>query len=63
MEEKWKHIRNTYDFIDLLGDIGGITEVVMLTFSFFLLPLAEYQFTLSAAKRLFYARTKDANLF
>ena len=44
-----KYQRKTYDLLDLLGDLGGVTEVVMLLFGFFLFPLTEHSFTLVAA--------------
>ena len=58
-----KYYRKTYDLLDLLGDIGGVTEVVMITFGFMLLPISEHSFTLRAAKRLFLARTDDPEMF
>ena len=58
-----KYDRKTYDFLDLLGDIGGVTEIVTLFFGFFMLPITEHSFTLLAAKRLFLARTDDPNMF
>ena len=56
-------MRNTYDFLDLLGDIGGVTEVAMLAFGFFMFPISEHSFILLAAKRLFLARTDDQEMF
>jgi hypothetical protein len=49
--------------LDLLGDLGGATEVIMIIFGFFIFPVAEHQFTIAAAKRLFLARTKDNSIF
>ena len=63
MNESVKHSRSTYDLLDLLGDLGGATEVIMIMFGFFIFPFAEYQFTMAAAKRLFLARTTDDSIF
>lgn len=49
--------------MDLLGDLGGATEVIMILFGFFIFPFAEHQFTMAAAKRLFLARTSDNSIF
>ena len=35
----------------------------MIVFGLFMLPITEHSFTLVAAKRLFLARTDDANMF
>ena len=51
------HERAVYGSLDLLGDLGGVTEVVMLIFGFILYPISEHSFTLKAAKKMFKART------
>lgn len=61
--EQVKHTRAVYGLIDLLGDLGGVTEVIMLVFGFFLFPVSEHNFTIQATKKLFYASTSDNNLF
>ena len=43
-----KHQRKVYGFLDLIGDLGGVTEVILLVFGFFLLPFSEYKFNLKA---------------
>jgi len=34
------HKRKTYDLLDLLGDLGGIVEVLMICFIFILAPIS-----------------------
>lgn len=48
--------------MDVLGDLGGLTECFMLVFGFFLKPVSEHSFTLQATKRLFVAKTNTADL-
>ena len=48
-DEAWFHDRKIYGWFDLLGDLGGVTEIVMLMFGLFLLPLSQHSFTLEAA--------------
>jgi hypothetical protein len=43
--------------------LGGIVEVIMIIFGFFLFPISEHSFYLKAARMLYYARTKDEKLF
>ena len=57
------HERAVYGSLDLLGDLGGVTEVVMLVFGFILFPISEHSFTLKAAKKMFKARTAEKDLF
>ena len=61
--ESAKYNRQIYNIFDLLGDLGGVTEVIMISFGFFLFSISEHSFHVTAIKRLFYARTVDANFF
>ena len=57
------HLREVYSFIDILGDLGGVLEVIMVVMGGLLLPIAEHHFTLQAAKRIFMAKSSDPKLF
>lgn len=57
------HTRQIYSLFDILGDLGGVTEVIMLLFGFFLYPISEHSFSLQALKRLYKARTLDDTIF
>lgn len=48
---------------DLLGDLGGVTEVIMIIFGFWIYPISEHSFYLKAFKKLFIAKTADENMF
>lgn len=61
--EEITYTREIYNFLDLLGDLGGVTEVLMLIFGFFLFPISEHAFNLQSAKRFFLAKTEDEQLF
>lgn len=61
--ERIKHVRETYRLLDILGDLGGVTEVIMLLFSFFLLPISEHSFILKALQKMYLARTRNQKLF
>ena len=63
MSEEITHGREVYGFMDLLGDLGGVTEVIMLVFGIFLFPISEHSYTVQAAKKLFLAKAKDDKLF
>ena len=57
------HERYRYGFFDLLGDLGGVKELITIVFGFFLGPISNFSFTISVAKKLFLVRTKDENMF
>ena len=57
------HERAIYSLLDLLGDLGGVTEVMMIVFCFVILPISEHSFVVKAMKKLYIARTKDTDLF
>lgn len=57
------HERAIYSLLDLLGDLGGVTEVMMIVFCFIILPISEHSFVVKAMKKLYIARTKDSDLF
>lgn len=41
-----KHSRAVYGFIDLLGDLGGVLEVIMVFTGAIFLPISEHHYTL-----------------
>lgn len=55
--EKISYERVAYGFLDLLGDLGGVTEVIMLVFGFFLFPISEHSFFVHAAREFYFAKT------
>ena len=62
-EEGVNYQRDAYNILGVLGDLGGIVEVIMIIFGFFLFPISEHSFYLKAARMLYFARTKEQNLF
>jgi len=57
------HHRKCYGAFDLLGDLGGVIEVIMVLFGFMIYPISEHSFMLKATKKLFKARTTKNDLF
>ena len=57
------HSRKVYALFDILGDLGGVIEVIMIVFGFIFFPISEHSYIIRASKKLFYARTQDENLF
>jgi hypothetical protein len=59
----YSYSRRIYGWFDLLGDLGGVTDVFVLIFTYFFAPISEFNFILEASKKLFMARTKTDDLF
>ena len=57
------HSRRKYALFDLLGDLGGVLEVIMIIFGIFLYPVSEHSFIIKAANKLFFARTNRDDVF
>lgn len=49
--------------MDLLGDLGGVLEIVLITFGFFINNISEHSFYTNAISKLYKANTKDEQLF
>lgn len=47
----------------LLGDLGGITQIFYLIFGAVLYPFSEHSFVVKGLKKLYYARTRDNEIF
>lgn len=45
--------------MDLLGDLGGVFELMLILCYFAFAPISEYGYYLKLAKHLFFARVKD----
>ena len=60
--QRIEHERLIYGIFDLLGDLGGILEVLTVTITFFLSPFTEHGFFMKAMERLYVAKSR-INLF
>ena len=56
------HTRKTYTLLNMIGELGGITKVIMFVFGFFLYPISEHSFTLKALKKLYLAKSSNPSL-
>ena len=49
--------------MDLIGDLGGVLEVIIFIFGIFLFPASEFSFITKALQKLYLARTSQKGLF
>lgn len=57
------YLREVYNLIDALGDIGGIFQIVLIVFGCIFLPISRHSFYLRASRFMFFARSRDTNMF
>ena len=38
-EENTKYVRQAYTYMDVIGDTGGLIEIIFIVFGFFLIPI------------------------
>jgi len=55
--------RVSYSLINVAKDVGGVANVLLLTFSLVVYPFSNFSFFLRAINKLYFARTKDSKLF
>ena len=52
------NIRNTYNWMDLIGDIAGIFELIKAFFGILIFRISKISFYMSAMKKLFLVKFK-----
>jgi hypothetical protein len=58
-QEQINHKRTSYNALDFMGDLGGVTELIMVLFGYFLIPIAEHSFLVKTIRAAFMAKTRD----
>jgi hypothetical protein len=62
-EEAEYYTRHVYNLLDLLGNLGGVSNVILLVIGIVLYPISEQSFELKATSELFKARTSNNEIF
>ena len=57
------HSRRIYSLLDVLGDFGGLNEVIMSVLALLLSPWVEFQFNLKALQKLYLVKTRRTDQF
>ena len=57
------HERKVYGILDLLGEMGGVLDILVSILGIFLFLITEYSFILKALEKLYLAKTSDRLLF
>ena len=61
--EVQEHERSIYTTMDLIGDLGGVHELIVIFFSIFMSSVSEHSFVSKALGILYLVRTKETDLF
>ena len=51
------HEHHVYNLLQMIGDLGGVKEIIVSIIGFFIMPLSTFAFQLKAFERLYFART------
>ena len=62
-KESILHKREIFNFLDLIGDLGGVIEVMVLIFGFIFFPISQQSFIHKLTKLMFKARTSNSDIF
>lgn len=55
--------REVYALLDLLGDLGGASEILLIVFGIIFYPISEFSFKIKAFQKLYLAKSKNMNIF
>ena len=59
---KIKHTRSDYNFVDLLGDLGGLQYMLASFIGFFFLALSEFNIFIEIFDKLFHLKDSENEL-
>ena len=58
-----EHERSVYTFMDLIGDLGGVHDLIVFFVSFFMGSISEYSFIIKAMNLLYQVKTAEIGIF
>lgn len=61
--ETIEHERQIYTFMDLIGNLGGVHDLILLLFSLFFGSISEHSYILKALEKLYLVKTKEKTIF
>ena len=58
-ETEIKRTRTVYNLLDLLGDIGGVGELIITLFGIFVIPINKHNFVIETMETLYKSKGSD----
>ena len=62
-EQVIDHERSIYTFLDLIGDLGGVQDIIVFFFAFFVSPISEHFFNMKFLRKMYLVRTSNKTIF
>ena len=62
-QEQITHVREIYDILGVLGNLGGISEIFLLIFGIVAFPYSQFSYYLKVIEKLYLVRTCEIDLF
>ena len=56
------HNKDLYNFVDYLGDLGGLIEIIFFLAAFIIRPISRHSYFLKIISKLFFTKTSDDSL-
>jgi hypothetical protein len=56
------HQRQTYNLLQLMGDVGGVLGILVSSFEYLMDPIVTFWFNLYILKHLYKVKTEDQHL-
>ena len=57
------HERKIYSLLHVIGDLGGVFELIKSVLGFFFFPIATHSFILKAIEVLYFSKSTDSSIF
>jgi hypothetical protein len=51
-----------YNFLDILGDLGGLVDIIISFFGIVMFPISKFSFILKALEKLYLVNVKDKSI-
>ena len=62
-EQVVQHERSIFTFLDLIGSLGGVQDIIIFVFAIFISPISEHFFNMKFLRKLYLVRTSMQNIF
>ena len=58
-----EHERSVYTFLDLIGELGGVSDLITFFLGIFIYPFSEHFFIMKFLRKMYIVRSKSLNIF
>ena len=58
-----EHERSIYTFLDLIGNLGGVQDIIIFVFTIFISPISEHFYKMKFLRKFYLVKTSRLNVF